>query len=404
MLPYRQRTPVYGGKLKVQKKQEAQRQNGSENQEEPLAGGGPVQCAIRLDLLEERPRFMNQVRPVQFGEPQETHHSARGNVFASFKEVFGRSKIALLHTRVIPPRCDRDSYSQLIYAACLSLLRDAFDTEDCVRLEHAAYALFCLYTLYETNPLPTGPRDERTMLEMLPLGLQSAENPKYLYRRSFKTPIRIDRAHYLLLQRLRDEAVAQQAECQLSHMQAREQQIHAALNGEHQAAGGYSCVCGVATDTLYVLDRMFAADLFDLGEYTGPCGLEGLVGHEDYPHGACRSKKKLKRQPQHACQENTRMKDVELDAVGFAEATSIPYELSTSMETYWSHLQSIRTPRAMHAMTQKETQNSSYNAWKSAQQLSLLNPSQLSAMVSAPSDTAASSTEAVVAGTSTKVA
>lgn len=415
MFPYRQRTPVYGGKLKVRKKQEAQRRDGIEKQGEPLANGGPVQCAIRLDLLEQRPGFMNQVSPVQCEELRESQHSARGNVFVSFKEVFRRSKIALLHTRVAPPRCDRESYSQLIYAACLSLLRDAFRTEGCFRLENAAYALFCLYTLYETNPLPAGPRDERSMLEMLPLGLHSAENSKYLYRRSFKTPIRIDRAHYVLLQRLRDEAMARQAECQLARLQAWEKQIHVTLHGEQMAVDGYSCVCGVATDTLHILDRLFAANSFDMAEYTGPCGLEGLAGHEDYPYGAFRPKKKLKRKPQHSCEETTRMTDLELDGVGRTKATFTPCELSTSMESYWSHLQFIRSPRATHTMTQKKTQirnsleplreqNSSYSIWKRAHQALLLNPPQGSAAVSAPSEGAASSTEPRLVGTSNNIA
>ena len=55
MLPYRLRPPVYGGKLK--QKREAQGGPSLDDRTSPYRDGGPVERAVRADLLALRPAF-----------------------------------------------------------------------------------------------------------------------------------------------------------------------------------------------------------------------------------------------------------------------------------------------------------------------------------------------------------
>jgi hypothetical protein len=312
MLPYRRRPPVYGGKLAEKKKQEAEeavKNSNNENSDDPtkasdpLHGGGPVQRAIEHDLLDLRTKFVQLLHEEVTTNHDGNHrrrHMDQGQVFGLFKTVFGEAKIALLHSRVVPPRCDRDAYSQLIYAACLSLVKKSFESTNFC-LEHATFGLFCLYTLYQTNPLPTGPpinashitatissssssshpydqqqQRKRDLLAMLPMGLQSLDNPKALYRRAFKQFIRIDRYHYSLLLRLAEECRAHQAECQEQSLVL----FQSKFDADHQQ-DNWRCHCGIATDGIEIVARVL--ETVDLVEYTGPCSVEGLVGHADYP-------------------------------------------------------------------------------------------------------------------------
>jgi hypothetical protein len=291
----------------------------NETKEEMLAGGGPVQRAMELDLMELRPKFLEQLTNIS------QQHDSPGCVFGSFRRVFGEAKVALVHTRTVPVRCDRDAYSQLLYSACLSLLKQPFQQDNLV-LEHAIFAVFCLYALYETNTLlhasPESP------LQMLSLGVQCLENPKLLYRRTYRLPIRIDRYHFSLLQRVRDEALAQQADCQRARMQA--------WSG---TTADWSCTCGIAVDAVHVVDRIMPC--LDFGEYTGPIGLEGLAGHADYPYG-CMRPKKAKGTP--APKANViDLTDQDLDRVMGAVQEPMD-DLTDSVERYRSSLQAIRLP------------------------------------------------------------
>ena len=327
MLPYRLRPPTFGGKELKQKQ--------TESKDEILSGGGPVQRAMELDLMELRPVFLERLENMPSPEP-ENCHSAPGEAFRVFGQVFGEAKIALVNTRTLPPRCDRDAYAQLIYSACLSLLKSAFQQEIIV-LEHAAFPLFCLYALYETNPLP---REPTHPLQMLPMGLQCAESPSQLYRRAFRNPIRVDRYHFSLLQRVRDEALARQADCQSARMQAWESRVSSTI------ACTWSCTCAIAKDMGHIVDRLMSC--LDYGEYTGPRGLEAFAGHADYPYSAVRPKKANK---QGAIATSTRpatskLTDRELDAL--VEAVPEPNDkLVESIDQYRSSLQSIRLAPAV---------------------------------------------------------
>lgn len=376
MLPYRLRPPVYGGKLKEKKKQEAEavaKNGGTDGSIEPapndpLHGGGPLQRAIELDLLELRTKFVRLLQdftPDGAGDKhgndddgvtnlrQRRCHVERGQVFRMFKMVFGEAKIALLHSRLIPPRCEREAYSQLIYAACLSLLKKSY-AEPTFCLEHAVFAVFCLYTLYQTNPLAMGPdvssmnhydhQRQRHLLTMLPMGLQNVENPKALYRRAFRTFIRIDRYHYSLLLRLVEECRARQGECQ----------SHARIV-PHQDTGQWRCTCGVATDGIEIVTRVLKT--LDFAEYTGPCSVEGLAGHADYAFSSAASPPMQNTSTTgNGINVTSVMTMDEINQVG---TTILPFQLNeaflTGMKDYRDKVQGIRLPPLKSNLTTSES-------------------------------------------------
>lgn len=299
MLPYRLRPPSYGAKLKRQKQQS----ESFLDRTHPYRDGGPLERAIKADLAALFANFEQELCISTVGDNDEgdiTAHCRKGTAFATFKRVFGGARVAMLHrksssrdtTGFLLPRCDRNAYSQLLYSACFSLLRDAFcsttgtPSSETVLLHRAAFAVFNLYTLYETNPLPRGtPKTAKDWLALLPMGLQNRDNPKMIYRRSFRQPIRIDIEHYGYLLRLRDLAFAAQARCRQKH-------CIAARSGKDNGgttvdSAAWKCECAVAKDVEVVLGRMLSSNgTVDLCAYTGPCGLEGLAGHADYPFPA----------------------------------------------------------------------------------------------------------------------
>jgi hypothetical protein len=248
MLPYRLRAPPKAGPWK------------STKEEDPFLHGGPMQRAIEGDILEIRPAFLRAC----CSNHQTRHPAKAGATFSQFASLFGAHKMGLLHSCTIPPRCDQDAYAQLIYASCLSLIRKSMEDSSSSpsAFEQASFGLFSLYAFYQTCPLP---KRTDTPLEMLPMGLQG-DNPKKQFRRHFSTRIRIDPHHYSLLQRLQDDALAKQADCQGQPLEP--------------------CTCSMATDVVFTLQRL--VDCWDYSMYTGPRSVEGLAGHADYPFGCVR--------------------------------------------------------------------------------------------------------------------
>jgi hypothetical protein len=143
-------------------------------------------------------------------------------------------------------------------------------------LEDAIFAIFALYTLHQTNTLPNDTytakvthhhpaihheQDLQRQWSFLPLGSASEGR---IFRRHYKSPVRIDRRNYLSLMHLRDVCAAIVAEC-----------IHCGDNDE--ALCDY---CSLATDGMHVIDRMMNDEAFFIYvEYHGPVGLEGLAGN-----------------------------------------------------------------------------------------------------------------------------
>jgi hypothetical protein len=334
MLPYRLRPPVYGRKLREQLEDE-----------EGLARGGPIERAIIHDLTALKPSFHLLVQQQQQQQQQDneiattptTDHAKPATAFSAFKTIFGTSKVARLHSYV-PLKCDREAFSELIYSCCLCLLKSSFDAEPFC-LEDASFSLFMLYALLETNPLP---RSTETDIELLPFGLQSADNPKFLYRRTFAPKIRIDRYHYSLLLRLRELSLARQADCQTECMRSYQERISGTTTTTTTSSTNNKwtcCTCGMAQDTCQVVDRILPH--LDLCEYTGPVSLEGLVGHADYPYATDNK------------DTSTSSNDIvsspslaEASSLGASESEtfSLSSNLEQSMAEYQSRLQSIRLP------------------------------------------------------------
>jgi hypothetical protein len=321
MLPYQLRPPRYGNRA-----ENSRRKNDLSSSD----GGGPIQNAIKADLVELltrvrdriRARSAHQHRPHERQQDQQDQpecmfrrHWESGTAFGIFKGEFESAKAAVIHL-LHPSRCDREAYSQLAYAACLDLLKESFAVFDGTRYQYAAsdddhnddertlklystssilnlvddasFAVFSLFALFDTNPLP---REIPSPLQLLPIGLRSFEDPRTLYRRFFSQNIRIDRLHFILLLRLRELARATQASCREAlldrcrlDLDRKEEQLatrHPEQTQQHQALPALDCKCGVSTDVLVVIERLFP--VFDLCEYTGPVGLEALAGHGDFP-------------------------------------------------------------------------------------------------------------------------
>jgi len=321
MFPYRLRPPLLGEKYN---RKRPRRNDGgvlprSDNTTttnthgQEYAFGGPLQRAIRKDLEAIRQQFLHEHHDAQETTGQ-VNHCPKGMSFRVFRTVFRRNRVAALHTRVSPPRCDRGAYSQLLYAVCLDMMKDALmesvekaednradeDRETAPRkqekaFEMASFAIFCLYALYQTHPLQetkghdtdknneqtprsTKRRDNAKKLQMLPMGLYMRENPKMTYRRSFCSPIRIDIYCYSLMIRLRDMALTLAAECEV-HRRHYIVQEKTRTDPEHDR--DRLCVCSLALDLLSIVDRL--EPFLEFCAYTGPCSLEGLAGHAEFP-------------------------------------------------------------------------------------------------------------------------
>lgn len=129
---------------------------------------------------------------------------------------------------------------------------------------------------------------------MLPIGINSDEDK--LYRRTFLSPVRIDRWNYILLLRLRDACLAQVEQCGVDAMAGctMTDADTAAWNGECEDSCR-RCYCGLARDAAHIIDTMLFDDsFFDYCEYHGPHGLEGLCGSPNFYRAnfASTSKKK----------------------------------------------------------------------------------------------------------------
>lgn len=255
MLPYRLRGPVWGKHVNDELRSASKESN-------PLFGGGPVQHAMEQDLTESQTRFVKSLVETSDPERDTEKHWEGGRAFRVFKQEFTDSKVTMMHLLMPTTSIDNEAYSQLIYAACLQVLRKAFQGAE-FSLEHAAFAMFSLYALFESNP---DPRGFNAPLELLTKRTQD-ENYLGIYRRPFSQNIRVDRQHYLLVLQLRELAMIRIAECRSQYY-------------EKKSKGGKSiCNCCIARDTLQVLDRL--SSKWDFCEYTGPVGLEAFAGHQD---------------------------------------------------------------------------------------------------------------------------
>jgi hypothetical protein len=359
--------------------------------------GGPIQHAIEKDLAILQKSFVAhfQSDEIIIAESSSilTTTAKPGYAFSSFGDFFAKYKVAALHTRAGPIRGDRQAYSQLIYAACYSILRKTWtknraillktlsscDSGICISVDddvpvqpevlptqnngagnddgllsllEVSFPVFCLYAFYETNPLPRGPdlesseimskthlsssgsairrQTQQKYLNMLPMGVMDRENPKFLFRRCFRRSIRTDIVHYKYLLQIRACAVA-----------LRDDYEHMILLPDRGNAASFQRTM-VAADIIVVLDRLVHNQCLDLCSYTGPCGLEGLAGHPDYPYPATEHAFLAKQQTRKEQPPNGSCPNLHSDTG--PHPSPLRKELHESLNDYLKHRQMIRLP------------------------------------------------------------
>ena len=302
-----------------------------------LREGGPVERAIRSDLGNLRKLFDEDCRrrgssmvdasastgPHGTVEDDILHHDRPGSWYLLFKSAYRRGKFGIMHTRCMPNRIDRAEFAQIIYAACLGLFEESMDRIDIDvgdqspnsnLMTDAAFALFALYTLYDTCPLPDFPsivqtsnamegtksaggvfsKQETDVLTTLPLGLTAAgEQSRVIYRQAYKSPIRIGHAEYARILELQELCLERKSKCECRRA---EYVVKAASDGmindcsiedenissSPAKTDRWICQCGIADDCLEIIHRLHSKDCFDFCEYSGPCSVEGLVGSAKY--------------------------------------------------------------------------------------------------------------------------
>lgn len=300
-----------------------------------LREGGPVERAIRSDLGNLRKLFdedcqrrrlsMADASTSTRGTVEDTilHHDKAGSWYLLFKSAYRRGKFGIMHTRCMPNRIDRAEFAQIIYAACLTLFEDSMHGIDvdvgdeslhANLMTDAAFALFALYTLYETCPLPEFPsivktsnatestggifsQQEIDVLTTLPLGLTAAgEQSRVIYRQAYKSPIRIGHADYARILKLQELCLECKSKCEYRRAERVVKTASDCMvdcgsieddddkDDSPSPAETYPwvCQCGIADDCLEIIHRLQSKDCFDFCEYSGPCSVEGLVGSAKY--------------------------------------------------------------------------------------------------------------------------
>jgi hypothetical protein len=416
MFPYKIRKPAWGT-LKPHEEPllfDATCQLGGDPTD-PHTIGGNLQRAILLDMIELRHRYCNAEEAAWTTAPtphqqscahnnlttnKSNHpikakcshnHAALGSSFARFKDCFRNARFGAMHTRTIPPRVDRGEYVQLLYSSCFYLLEESFKSEsnsqhllrwDVFDTSHpncainTVYAIFILYTLHQTNVLPVAPPprsqnanhhriiDENLLKEawsMLPIGINSDEDK--LYRRKFRSPVRIDRWNYLLLLRLHDLCLAQVDECGMeasinATTDVRSRSIGSTFNNN---AESWRCRCGLARDTAYIIDKMLFTDaFFEYCEYHGPHGLEGLGGSPNFyrAYFANPSTKKSKRTKTNdeVAMSVATLGSCELNKFGTDDDMPSSLELQNLVEEHCSNLTSVSSYLQKSRITGNELQ------------------------------------------------
>jgi len=398
MLPYHLRAPVYGDKEKTLRR----RRDGIPQTEHD--GGGPIQMAITNDLINLRELFRKKIlNDLSSSYHQTTNnqqqvttsdnndvdndniHWKSGTAFLIFKDIFRSSRIAMIH--LLPPAlCDREAYTQLIYAACLTLFKESFEqivwkniddddedltdndndgnddneekekekdddsTSDSYRNHHddAGFALFSLLALFETNPLPRKIGDENP-LELLPISLRSlGDDPRSSFRRCFSQNIRIDRQHYAMLLRLKELSRAKKCDCERHFYEIfkYKEKTKIKINNNKDQQGfswNTECRCGMSTDILEIIERIVPR--LELCEYIGPIGVEGFAGHADYPYKKQHDNCKTTHQECNRVQSQS-VAEKETEGGYSIESSSelLSNEIVSLMRNYQNSITAIRIP------------------------------------------------------------
>ena len=163
------------------------------------------------------------------------------------------------------------------------------------------FAVFALYALHRTDTLPKDPyhakatyhhpsirqqheeRELQRQWSFLPLGKASGEGGGKIYRRHYKSPVRIDRECYLSLMLVRDVCAAIVTQCAYCS-DGDERRLGSGSGNNDAIRHSHDKECyNLAVDGVHVIDRMMNDDAFFAHcEYHGPTGLEGLAGNPNF--------------------------------------------------------------------------------------------------------------------------
>lgn len=315
--------PTYGGSMSRKKKEEF----GAGFKTQQLVGGGPVERAIKHDLISLRNLFhqsLDQQEQEQEMNPSPTAsftHKPKGYAFRIFKKIFQQAKFGIIFTRAAPPesRIEKDAFAQLIYSATLSLLQDSLDdNDDETGYFDSVFAIYALYTLYKTNPaphIPDQPSSQETyehlsnihnhtkefltpyemkQLSTIPVGLIDTigEADTRYYRRSYYSPIRISHASMQMLIQVRNTSFLIMDQCHESRYDC----LHdggnlcdgdggggdVVVDDDDNTSKSFRCKCFLAKDCIFLIDRLISEQSFHLCEYNGPASIESLIGCNEY--------------------------------------------------------------------------------------------------------------------------
>lgn len=339
MLPYKIRKPVYGGAKITTKSSSSSSPLFGNDEDDPLKYGGALQRAVLSDLTDLKTRYHSDLaqsshshHDTNASSSMHHHHAGPGAAFGIFKTTFRNARFGCIHARTVPSRVDKCEFAQLIYASCLHLLRRAVNENNVHRLDvylnrddnendddnngsdalreanavksflhEAVFAVFALYALHRTNTLPKDPyhakvtyhhpsiRQQHEEQELqrqwsfLPLGKASGEGGGKIYRRHYKSPVRIHRECYLSLMLVRDVCAAIVTRCAYcSDGDERRFGNNSGNNNAIRHSHDDECY-NLALDGVHVIDRMMNDnDFFAHCEYHGPTGLEGLAGNPNF--------------------------------------------------------------------------------------------------------------------------
>jgi len=240
-----------------------------------------------------------------------------------------------------------------------------------------AFAVYMLYALYEVNPRDnvralreraaqqaSTSTDENTntntrnkdhkrrqthkrnmnmeWLSLLPLSVRHDYGVSKFHRRTFRAPIRIGQAEFVMLQRVRDLAMEGMALCEVQHMEAgfgiTSKNCSPRCNdGSFQC---WRCSCANARDVLEIINRMQYNECFDLCLYSGPGTLEGFVGNDPGVF------LKMKEVATVACFPCAASQHIDYGNEGNDDLNSIldQNDLTKSFQAYTQSLRSIRFP------------------------------------------------------------
>ena len=367
MLPCYQRERRHGGKTKVVKKRRSTSQGGHQNTE----CGFSIQEAITTDLITLRGIFRKELFKHTKQNAVSSNHCEAGTVFSIFKESFRSSKIGMLHL-LAPARCDREAYSQLIYAACLALFKESFEkiarkgafdvhdddddddgnnNDDINHYDDAVFSIFSLFVLFETHPLPRRVTSNDNPLELLSISLRSSEDARASYRRCFSKSIRVDRKHLFFLLRMKELSLAKKGGCESSFYELQRIHLEDFKSGKRQINSKFEteqesscdCCCGMSTDVLEILNRLFSR--IELCEYTGPVGAEAFAGHPEYPHHRSINSEKNENKNILVAHQHLHSRQSERNQDYYLESSyECPNEIESSARKYKNSVTAIRIP------------------------------------------------------------